>query len=232
MPAAMTASVLCAPLVDGPPRLLHIVHRSAHAQHLADRSGRMHACLIDGAAIRLPHSLTLSDLPGDGVVIEVGKGTLRLAGSPYRVSRWWRPARPQWPGLRRSLCPVAGDRLLRVWRSDVGRGEGLTPYGDDVLCGALVTLRAAGGQQADGIARAIVEAPLERLTTAASAALLRLAAEGWCIDALARYLEALATGVGVVQAQTALRTVGGSSGRGLLEGVHMVYGAAAVAGSA
>ena len=64
---------------------------------------------------------------------------------------------------------------------------------------------------------------LERRTTATSAALLRYAAEGWCIDPLASYLSHLATGVGQTeQVEQALLDVGHSSGAGLLEGVRLL----------
>jgi hypothetical protein len=111
----------------------------------------------------------------------------------------------------------------------LGRGGGLTPYGDDILCGALVALRAAGAPAASLLSQRLTAARLEQRTTAVSAALLRLAADGWCIDQLAAYLHAQAAGVEISAARAALLEVGGSSGRGLLQGVHLVYDVSAAA---
>lgn len=104
----------------------------------------------------------------------------------------------------------------------LGAGPGLTPYADDVLCGMLVALRAAGHHQAERWSAIVAAAALEQRTTATSAALVRLAADGWCIDPLADHLNAIATGCAVENSARALGRVGHSSGHGLLEGVAAV----------
>ena len=92
---------------------------------------------------------------------------------------------------RRPRPPYAGSRPHgRTARSRTG----LTPYADDVICGALVTLRATGHPAWPRLAQDIAGADLERATTATSAALLRTACEGWCIDELADLLRCLARG--------------------------------------
>ncbi len=100
----------------------------------------------------------------------------------------------------------------------LGRGPGLTPLGDDVLAGALVTLRAVGAQHA---ADALADAVLARAsaTTFVSAALLWHAARGECVPELAALFRALDTGLGLDAARAAVLQLGHTSGAGLLHGV-------------
>lgn len=230
----MTASILCASLLDGPRQPLCVAHRSRGAYQLADRHGMVRVCLADTSAIRLPHALTVRRLPPPPDSVDVGGGCLRWGATTYRVARWWLPARPSVPGLHRGLHERAAVDLrtrwaamdLRTrWQRRLGHGDGLTPYGDDVVCGALIALHATGEPAAVAVSHEVAAAPLERHTTATSAALLRFAAAGWCIDAVAEYLTALASGHDLGAARAALLAVGSSSGRGLLEGIDMVCGA-------
>src|SRR5262249_38216158 len=120
------------------------------------------------------------------------------------------------------VAPRALDRQLAL----IGRGDGLTPFEDDVLCGMLVTL-SASGHRAVGPARAALQAAdLESRTAATSAALLRLAADGYCIDVLSDHLTALVSGSerALLSTRSAVATIGHSSGRGLLAGVDAVIG--------
>ena len=161
-------------------------------------------------------------------------------GRLTRAGRALVPARstsPPFPVPR--LDPTAVVAFARRWSASIGRGDGLTPYHDDVVCGGLAVLSAAGHPVAAALADEVDSAPLERQTTALSAALLRLAARGYCIEPLARFLAALAVtdqsaGADAARAEThaALLAVGHSSGRGLAEGVLTVlrpdaFGAAA-----
>jgi hypothetical protein len=103
----------------------------------------------------------------------------------------------------------------------LGRGSGLTPTGDDVLAGALVTLAAFAPRAAAPLAIAVTEAA-GAATTAVSAALLRHAARGECIPQLAGLLAAVAGGRdagGLARAAGALLAVGHCSGAGLVHGV-------------
>jgi hypothetical protein len=95
----------------------------------------------------------------------------------------------------------------------LGKGAGLTPYGDDVLAGLLVTLRALGDGRADELAAEIDELAPAR-TTFVSAALLKHAGRGECIPELAALLAAPSR-----DSYAALLRVGHSSGRGLAEGM-------------
>lgn len=227
----MVASSLCAPLLDGPPQVLRVVHRCASACQLADDAGVVRACAVTSAAVRLPHALVLPSLLPEPT-LTVGNGRVRWSGHTFSVARWWRPARPHLPTLGNHLRSRQLDDLLLGWRDQLGGGAGLTPYADDVLCGMLVALHAAGDARADSWSAAVLRTPLERHTSATSAALLRLAARGWCIDAVADYLAALAAGTGFAPAAEALRGVGSSSGRGLLEGITTVVGEVPSGGTA
>lgn len=99
----------------------------------------------------------------------------------------------------------------------VGRGDGLTPLGDDVLCGWLAVHRAAG-VPTDDVDDA-VRRHLPR-TTSLSAALLECALAGEVPDLVAAYLRLLGT-PGADVARQALEALGHSSGRGLAHGIDL-----------
>jgi hypothetical protein len=100
----------------------------------------------------------------------------------------------------------------------LGRGPGLTPTGDDVLAGALVTLHALGAPAVGPLAE-VVTAAAPGATTTVSAALLAHAARGECIPQLADLVEAVGDGDALPRAAGALLAVGHCSGAGLLHGV-------------
>jgi hypothetical protein len=219
MPEPMVASVLCAPLLDGLEQVLSVVHRSSAAYQLGDANGTVRGCLAAPSAVRLPHSVVVRRLPSEMREVVIGAGGLRWGSDEYRVARWWKPSRPDLPRLLPRMREAPVDELISTWRARLGRGDGLTPYEDDVTCGALVTLRAAGDPRSADWSKQVQSTPLERYTTATSAALLRFAAYGWCIDVMSRYLSRLARCEDATAEEAALRGVGASSGRGLLAGV-------------
>lgn len=102
----------------------------------------------------------------------------------------------------------------------VGLGPGLTPSGDDVLCGFLLALRHLGGRP--------LAAPVHHAgrTTQLSAALLDHAARGDGCDPLVRLLDAVAGHTSVPAALAVLLAVGHTSGAdlalGVLAGAHAV----------
>ncbi len=105
----------------------------------------------------------------------------------------------------------------------VGRGDGLTPLGDDVLCGWLAAHRAAG------VATPAVDDAVRRAlprTTTLSATLLECALEGECADLVAGYLKALGTDA-EQSTRGALVALGHSSGTGLAHGVDIALDALA-----
>jgi hypothetical protein len=99
----------------------------------------------------------------------------------------------------------------------VGRGEGLTPLGDDVLCGWLAAHRAAG-VPTPAVDDAVRQA-LPRTTTL-SATLLVCALEGEVADLAGDYLRVLGT-PRAAAARTALAVLGHSSGEGLAHGIDL-----------
>ncbi len=103
----------------------------------------------------------------------------------------------------------------------VGCGDGLTPYGDDVLCGWLAIHRAAG-MPSPGL-----DADVRRLlprTTLLSATLLDCAIRGEVIPEFSAYVASLGTSRQPA-AESALTAVGHTSGAGLLEGARWALAA-------
>jgi hypothetical protein len=113
-------------------------------------------------------------------------------------------------GLVQPVTPASVGRLL-------GAGGGLTPLGDDVLCGWIATHRAAG-VPTPGVDDA-VRSGLRR-TTLLSATLLECALHGEVLPQLGRFLRAIGTR-DEPGATAALLGVGGSSGAGLLWGARL-----------
>ncbi|WP_310962542.1 oxamate carbamoyltransferase subunit AllH family protein [Nocardioides terrisoli] len=103
----------------------------------------------------------------------------------------------------------------------LGRGSGLTPLGDDVLSGWLVTARCVGHPGLESVAGRIGQ--LARRTTTLSAELLRCACDGEAPPPLRIVLAALAAGdrAALARAIDGLRAVGHTSGTGLLLGCRL-----------
>ena len=99
----------------------------------------------------------------------------------------------------------------------IGRGEGLTPLGDDVLAGWLALHRAAGVATPD--VDDVVRTHAHR-TTLLSATLLDCALHGEVVPEYAAWVGALGTSDAPDRA-AALSAVGGSSGAGLLHGARL-----------
>jgi hypothetical protein len=202
--------------------------------------------LVTPRGLRLPTALALAtDLPwvGWGVqpgdTVDVGADEVRLPGATVRAVRTWHPPRCPSPGPR-SLAGfgdlghlawhgpaagvtealLAGEPVGPAVAALVGAGMGLTPSGDDALCGVLLGLRLAGRAPLRRILWAAV-APRLGSTTSLSAALLTEAAAGYAVPEVARLLAALAAGDqdGVRTAALAVRTIGHTSGRDLLGGL-------------
>lgn len=153
----------------------------------------------------------LDRLPEVGTA-HVVAGVLHLDDVPVRIGRVVDVAVPRIP------LPAAGlGALTREVHEMVGRGDGLTPYDDDVLCGWLAVHRAAGVATPE--VDAAVRDCLHR-TTLLSATLLDCALHGEVIPPFAAYLAAIGT-PGEEDATAALAAVGHSSGRGMLHGARL-----------
>ena len=193
-------------LLSAPGGTVPVLHRGPHAVYL-DLDGR---CLgvLAASAVRVPCALRtrLAVLP-EVREARIEGGVLRLDGVPLRIGRIDDVSVPALSRPRLGALRAAVDDLL-------GAGEGLTPYGDDVLCGWLAVHRAAG--HATDAADGAVRAGLHR-TTGLSAALLDCALHGEVIPEFAAYVAALGTEREEPSAAV-LRRVGHTSGAGLLEG--------------
>ncbi|SEC69222.1 Protein of unknown function [Nocardioides exalbidus] len=184
--------------------------------------------LVSSSATRVPCALwsTLDDLtPLAGRPVVVCDGTLLVGDLDVRVGRLVDPrvtrvgrhgdprSEPVIPMTSGVDLPADGrltgpdlDRL-------VGRGPGLTPLGDDVVAGWLVT-RAALGRPDD----AVVDGARHRLgaTTLLSATLLDCAIRGEALPPLAHWLAAPSEATA-----RALLAVGATSGAGLMAGASL-----------
>ncbi|MDQ4051945.1 MAG: DUF2877 domain-containing protein [Actinomycetota bacterium] len=171
--------------------------------------------VVSARATQVPCALRA----GSSALPEVGScridgGVLHLDATPVVVGRLVATGVPRLAvGVSMHAPPDPADLL--------GRGDGLTPYGDDVLCGWLAIHRAAGVPTPD------LDEDVRRLlprTTLLSATLLDCALRGEVVPEFAAYVAALGTPA-QLDAETALRSVGGSSGAGLLEGARWALAA-------
>ena len=230
---------------DGPVRVLHAGRDTVH---LDVAGGAVGVAAVDAPG--LPHSLrtNLVSLSSSGVpTAYVESGVLRLDGRALVVGRLVDVRAPRLDTTRIPKASPAADQgtprspgaglvaLLEgtdVAHIDaaavaglVGRGDGLTPLGDDVLCGWLAAHRAAG------VATPAVDAAVRRAlprTTTLSATLLECALAGEVADVAADYLRALGTALGTphaTAARAALAALGHSSGEGLAHGIDLAVAA-------
>ena len=131
-----------------------------------------------------------------------------------RLRRRGPPDRPQVGSPPSSLSAPRIDP--DVLHGLVGNGGGLTPLGDDVLCGWLAVLVATDRLTDD--VTAAVRATLDR-TTLLSATLLDCALHGEVLPEFAAYVAALGTPAEDAAA-TALMAIGHTSGAGLWWGAR------------
>lgn len=209
------------------------------------------ALRLPGAVLVPDGGVGRSGLRQGGTVL-VGAGRVRGPSAVLEVRRTWTP-RPVDPAdllephrarVVRRVVRAIDSTPYRPGRPDLGQlaaavlrdpgqvvgllglGPGLTPSGDDVVAGLLLTLRAAGrhdGPRARALAVDVVGA-LGR-TTALSGTLLRAAARGYAVPPVVELLAAMrgptpADRVGPLV--RAVAAIGHSSGADLLVGVSAV----------
>jgi hypothetical protein len=216
-----------------------VVHAGPQALYLlfADRV----IGVVARGAVHVPAAIavTLPRLPQTevGAPAEIRDGVLRVAGLTVTVGRLVPAEVPRIPAsaaarletalpdldvVRRQLPASALAALARGEAAAVlpllGRGDGLTPVGDDVLAGWLVTARAVGRDLA--AVRDDVLASSHR-TTALSATLLAHAAAGEAIPEFRSLLLALAGAGSVAPAVARQVAVGHTSGAGMLLGAWL-----------
>ncbi len=229
-----------------------VLARFASALYVQVPAGFGVIALVTRDAVRLPCALQLptacSEFPLDRLRgrVRVGGGVLRIGDVAVTADRTVSATVPKLapppaeqvraaeemldvsafapPGLGDPrLASGAGRRLL-------GRGEGLTPQGDDVLAGYLAAA-AAYRLPADSL-RSLVRAEAQRRTTTLSAALLRHAAEGEAIPQISALLESLRDGRSLRTAIADLVGVGHTSGSALAAGVLVAARSASTAAGA
>ncbi|GEQ12425.1 hypothetical protein KLO01_04720 [Knoellia locipacati] len=164
--------------------------------------------LILPTAIRLPTPGPRDWGVRAGDVVTVGGYVVSLPSHGIRVVRSWRPRQVTSGAARADGFDWAP--LL----AEVGRGEGLTPRADDVLCGALLAARALG--------LALPEAlPLER-TTSLSASLLVAARAGYAVSCVVDHVTDAVAGVAdLTPTRERVLAIGHTSGEALLAGVDL-----------
>jgi hypothetical protein len=229
-PSAAASSLTCA-LLDGPAGPLPELVRTRVSVHYETADPRLPVlAVVTPAAVRLPNSVVVGALPRPGPLL-VGDGALRAGAQEWRVTRWWRPARPAGLVPRRDVPPLSvADGLgipLPAPTYDglrpatlVGAGPGLTPAGDDVLAGALVAASATADPRLAEWRRLTRAALASRSTTAVSRGLLEHAVDGYACAQLADAVTSLCQGAGSWEDPVGrLLAVGHSSGAALLTGV-------------
>jgi hypothetical protein len=121
---------------------------------------------------------------------------------------------------------VADDEALACVRALVGRGNGSTPAGDDVLVGALAFAFASGRRDARLVRLLRTLAPsLDRLTTASSATYIRVALDA----SFGSHLHAFARSVGRVGAARLTALAQRVAAHGASSGVDTLAGFLAAA---
>jgi hypothetical protein len=243
-----------ATVVASTPQALYLLAADGTMLCLASATAVRVPCAMVLESKGLPPQLPEGTIAAVGAgVLSVG-ATSTSGVLTFRAARWWRPPRPRGLGATpparlagavRWLTGRVADPLDAAGRAAVadlvealavgerpdlavaqllGRGPGLTPTGDDVLAGALVTLNALGSPPSVLLAAAVTAAA-PGATTTVSAGLLRHAAAGECIPQLEDLLAAIGNGADdpaaatLARAAGALLAVGHCSGAGLLHGV-------------
>lgn len=199
-----------------------------------------------------------------GSEVLVGDGRVRLPQRDVVALREWRPSRVSpclradtsadsavaaasrvlasadvsgvLRGLAADIAGTAlrgGSTLLQV-AALVGAGPGLTPSGDDALCGVLLALRAVGGGAADAAAASVAGAvrAAAHATTSLSASLLGAAAQGYAVPEAVRLVRATVGGDAreTSLALPAVLAIGHTSGADLVAGLAGTIDALALHG--
>jgi hypothetical protein len=244
------ASVLLRDLIAGPVCPARVLAAGRAATYL-EAEGQVLA-IVTAGGVRLPCAVMLAaggPLPAARSRLAVGRGAIYEDGRQLVVVRRWFDPRVRLAGVdERAVARLADvvrsrgnvdamlphdavDRLATgLVNGDatgavaplVGRGTGLTPAGDDLVAGALASLRALGSPAADQLGAA-VRALAPAATTRLSAALLEAADVGGLLPEAAGVLRAVAGGGDVQTAADRLVALGHTSGwhlaAGLLVGV-------------
>ncbi|WP_084764594.1 DUF2877 domain-containing protein [Knoellia subterranea] len=213
IPAA--ASPLARDLVAGAHRRAVVLAAFPTALYLGFEAHAEVLPVVTSDALVLPTALRLAASgPFDwgvagGDVVTVGGGAVALPSRGIHVVRSWRPRRVATGAA--NATPFDWAPLL----AEIGRGEGLTPRADDVLCGALLAARARGVARPEAL-------PVER-TTSLSASLLVAAHAGYAVSSVVDHVtHAVAGSPEREVTRECVLAIGHTSGAGLLEGIDLV----------
>ena len=180
-------------------------------------------------------SLALRDAPDDSIIIlepcdgprfpngVVANSQIAL---PLKARRWWDPNCPVCEFDQRSVKSFLSQSNLPTLplspEACVGWGPGLTPGGDDVVVGMLITFHALGMKNS---ALDLYQACDHRATTKYSFTLIHYAHKGQAARPVVRLIEALAGFGDLRTAIESLSNFGATSGLYLMEGVRQAINA-------
>jgi len=163
----------------------------------------------------LPNGVQVGRLPAVGSTVtvaaeEVWDPTLRLGRPPEIAADGPDDLVRAVESRDPALAAAVGARLI-------GRGPGLTPEGDDVICGVAAVIAAGDWPRAlrEAWLAALVGGDLRRRTTALSATLLELAASGMGPEPLQAWV------AGDAAALARLEAIGHSTGRAYAAGARV-----------
>ncbi|WP_153337332.1 MULTISPECIES: DUF2877 domain-containing protein [unclassified Nocardioides] len=199
-------------LAAQPDGAVAVVHRGSQAVYVEVQGH----CLgvVAATATAVPCALQVAgDVVPRAARAEIRGGVLHLDDVALRIGRIRDVRVPRLPGVPADgPAPLSHAEVAAL----VGVGDGLTPYGDDVLCGWLGAHRAAGiaTPDVDHAVRA-----LAHRTTLLSATLLDCAVRGEVLAEFAAWLRSLGTAREPAAAAT-LASIGHTSGLGLLRGAR------------
>lgn len=232
----------------GPEFTAAVVHAGSDAIYLQSRgdvigivSSRAIAspCTIATRVSNLDELFTIR--PGNGDEATLGNGGLRIHGVEFRLGRFLDYTAPRItdllsfsnrffeaaagieqrselePELLEALRVRPSDTLLQV----LGKGSGLTPFGDDVVSAIVATFISANHSCATDLSRRVLELAPTR-TTSLSATLLKRATHGEVLGEFARVISTCLhqpkeLGASMVK----LSSVGHTSGAAMLLGLHL-----------
>ena len=247
LPAAV--SPLVAGEVAGAPRQCRVLAAFRTCLYLDLGAHERVLAVLASDAVVLPIGIRLA-IPSTrvrwgvepGAHLVVGEGRVRLPRAEVVAARLLRPSRvrpvqrgsssgavlPE-PGVLGDLAhdltaaALAGRSADPGVRGLVGVGRGLTPSGDDALCGVLLTLAAVDSPQSRRALSDVRVAVRSLLpwTTSLSAALLVAAGAGYAVPDVARLVTLVAAAGDDVPTELVDRVlaIGHTSGRDLLSGV-------------
>ena len=176
-------------------------------------------------ALRNLERCTYKKAPVEGLVRIVWRPIGEPATALDRIARPRVNRLRKWVSARLSQS-LSGPPPIEL----LGLGPGLTPSGDDLLCGALVVLRAIGAADASGDLHAAIAAVAPSATSPLSGAFLRAAAEGCGSAGLHNIIISLIKNEPIESDIDVLARIGHTSGWDALAGAAIVLQAFSTCG--